>query len=63
MSLAPGSLQRTTSRRQTGRAMRPHRQIAICRYLTDECGAAAATAILAVAFSVSLGTMAISGGL
>ena len=34
-----------------------------CRYLTDACGAAAATAGLAVAFSVSLGTAAISGGL
>ena len=44
-------------------SMRPHRQIAICRYLTDACGAAAAAAVLAVAFSVSLGTTAISGGL
>jgi hypothetical protein len=33
------------------------------RDLTDECGAASATAILAAAFSVSLGTTAISGGL
>jgi hypothetical protein len=33
------------------------------RDVTNECGAAAATAILAAAFSVSLGTTAISGGL
>jgi hypothetical protein len=30
---------------------------------TDECGAAAATAVLAVALSVSCGTTAINGGL
>jgi hypothetical protein len=43
--------------------MKPYRQIAMYRYFSDECGAAAATAILAVTFSVSMGITAISGDL